>query len=65
MEAKEEGSLSIDYSKIESFAAAFKRAAGTGFQFSKFDAKSLIAEVCGKCGISGKDRDIIGKILTD
>jgi hypothetical protein len=63
--AKEEGKLSIDYTKIRSFAKAFDNATGSGFQFSKFDAKPLIFEVCGKCGISGNDRETIKKILTD
>lgn len=61
--AKDE--LSIDYSKIKCFAETFKKLAGSGYQFSKFDAKSLIVEACGKCGIPSNDREIIKKILTD
>jgi hypothetical protein len=61
----EKDKLSIDYSKIKCFAEAFKKASGSGFQISKFDAKLLIIGSCGKCGISGSNREVIIKILTD
>jgi len=63
--AKDEGELSIDYSKIECFARTFKKLAGSGYQYSKFDAKPFVIEACGKCGIPSGDRETIKKILTD
>jgi hypothetical protein len=61
--AKKEGNLSIDYSKIKIFTEAFKKAAGYKFQIAKYEIKGLMSKVRGECSISSKDFEIIEKIL--
>jgi len=62
-DAKKEGILSIDYSKIKSFSEAFQEASGGKFQIAKYEVKGLISKVRSQCSISSKDFDIIEKIL--
>ncbi len=62
-DAKKEGILSIDYSKIKSFSGAFEKETGSKFQIAKYEVKSLMSKVRGECNMSSKDIDIIEKIL--
>ncbi|NOQ68172.1 hypothetical protein GQ568_01905 [Patescibacteria group bacterium] len=64
-DAKKEGSLPTDYSKIKIFAEALKKASGSKFQIANYEVKNLMSEVRGECGISSKDFEIIEKILTN
>jgi hypothetical protein len=62
-EAKKEGNLHIEYSKIRSFAEAFKKASGWNNQIANYDAGDLVENVCRECNILGRDADEIKKIL--
>ena len=64
-DAKEEGSISIDYSKIKRFSEALKGASGSKFQIAKYEVKDLMLKIRGECGISSKDFEIIEKILAN
>lgn len=63
-DAKEEGNLSIDYSKIKRFAGALKKASGDKFQIAKYELKDLMPEIRRECSISSKDSGTIEGILT-
>lgn len=56
-------SLTIDYSKIKSFAEVFIKEAGNKESISKFGIESVVRKVCSKCGILGNDPNVIEKIF--
>lgn len=63
-DAKEEDSISIDYSKIRRFSEALKKASGSKFQVAKYEVKDLMSQARGECSIPNSDFETIEKILT-
>ncbi|MCK5084324.1 MAG: hypothetical protein KAQ64_01580 [Candidatus Pacebacteria bacterium] len=64
-DAKEEDSISIDYSKIRRFSEALKKASGSKFQVEKYKVKDLMLQARGECSIPSNDFETIEKILTN
>ena len=63
-DAKEEYSISIDYSKIRRFSEALKKASGSKFQVAKYKVKDLMLQARKECNIPNSDFETIEKILT-
>lgn len=62
-EAKKEGKLSLDYSKIKIFSVAFKKEVGSKFQVPSYEIKKIISKISGECNIASSQLMEIENIL--